>query len=47
MISTQKSLILIVRYWKNGCVQDRILDLIEMENGSAETTYIYLNKKTI
>jgi hypothetical protein len=24
-----------------------ILDLIEMENGSAETTYIYLNKKTI
>lgn len=38
-ISTEKSLIVIVRYWKNGSVRDRILDLIKVENATAEALF--------
>lgn len=35
-ISTKKSLILLVRYWKNGLIQDRVFDLIEVRDASAQ-----------
>lgn len=38
-ICTEKSLIIIVRYWKNGTVRDRILDLIKVEDGTAEALF--------
>jgi hypothetical protein len=38
-ISTKKSLIFIVRYWKDGCVQDRIFDLIEVKDSSAQSIF--------
>lgn len=38
-ITVQKSLILIVRYWDDGCIKDRILDLIEISDGLADTIF--------
>ncbi|CAH1114785.1 unnamed protein product [Psylliodes chrysocephalus] len=35
-ISTKKLLILLVRYWKNGLIQDRVFDLIEVRDASAQ-----------
>ncbi|XP_023310301.1 zinc finger protein 862-like [Anoplophora glabripennis] len=43
-ISIEKSLILIVRYWKNGCVKDRILDLIKVEDGTSEALFTSIIK---
>jgi hypothetical protein len=38
-ISTKKSLIILVRYWKDGEVVDRIFDLIEVKDASAKTLF--------
>lgn len=38
-VSTKKSLILIVRYWKDGAIQDRIFDLIEVKDASATAIF--------
>lgn len=35
-ISTEKSLIIIVRYWKDRSMEDRVLDPIKVENATSE-----------
>lgn len=39
-ISIKKSLIVLVRYWKHDRVVDRILELIEVEDASAEALFL-------
>ncbi|CAG9760295.1 unnamed protein product [Ceutorhynchus assimilis] len=43
-ISIEKSSIIIVRYWKNGSVKERILDLIKVEDTTSEAIFTSLKK---
>ncbi|KAJ8969165.1 hypothetical protein NQ314_001906 [Rhamnusium bicolor] len=35
-ISTKKSLVIIVRYWKNDKIEDKFLDLVELQVSTAD-----------
>lgn len=41
-VSVEKSLIVVVRYWKDGFTKDRILDLIKVESATADDIFMAL-----